>query len=119
MTFEFLSKKIAMADYLLPLASATALAAPSSIVSTGKKPASARILRPSSALVPVKRITSGTLRTSLPLSASTMPSATWSPRVMPPKILMNIAFTRIGGHQLVAVLHQLGLRAAADVQEVG
>jgi len=33
------------------------------------------------------------LRKSSPLSASTIPRATWSPRVMPPKMLMNIALT--------------------------
>ena len=82
-------------------------------------PASSRIWRPSSALVPSRRITIGARRSTRP-SASTMPLATSSPRVMPPKMLMKIAL-----HVLVEVDdlerggHHVGVGAAADVEEVG
>src|SRR5579872_462951 len=59
-----------------PFAAATALAAPSSIVSTEVIPALARISRPSFSLVPVNCTTSGTLRRPSPESASTIPAAT-------------------------------------------
>ena len=49
--------------------------------------------RPSSALVPSRRMTMGASMATR-LSASTMPLATSSPRVMPPKMLMKIDFTR-------------------------
>ena len=48
--------------------------------------------RPCSALVPSRRITIGA-RSSTRRSASTIPLATSSPRVMPPKMLMKIDFT--------------------------
>ena len=62
-------------------------------------PASSRIWRPSSAFVPSRRITIGARRSTRP-SASTMPLATSSPRVMPPKMLMKIDL-----HVLVEVDH--------------
>ena len=55
-------------------------------------PASARISRPCSALVPSRRMTIGA-RNSTRRIASTIPLATSSPRVMPPKMLMKIDFT--------------------------
>ena len=55
-------------------------------------PASRMIWRPSSALVPSRRITIGARR-STAASASTMPLATSSPRVMPPKMLTKIERT--------------------------
>ena len=55
-------------------------------------PASARILRPSSALVPSRRITIGA-RSVTRFTASTIPLATSSPRVIPPKMLMKMLFT--------------------------
>ncbi len=55
-------------------------------------PASSRISRPSSALVPSRRMTIGARRSTRPI-ASTMPLATSSPRVMPPKMLMRIDWT--------------------------
>ena len=54
--------------------------------------ACARIGFASSAFVPTIRTTIGTSRVN-DLRASTMPRATSSPRVMPPKMLMRIAFT--------------------------
>ncbi len=83
-------------------------------------PRRARIARPSSSFVPVRRITSGILRDVVSSSASTIPRATSSPRVMPPKMLMKK--TRRAGvvhDQFVAVAHALGIRAAADVEKVG
>ncbi len=54
--------------------------------------ASARICFASSAFVPTMRTTIGTSRVREP-RASTMPWATSSPRVMPPKMLMRMACT--------------------------
>ena len=51
-----------------------------------------QIARPSSALVPSRRITIGELSFTRP-RASMMPLATSSTRVMPPKMLMKIDFT--------------------------
>ncbi len=101
-------------------ANSTARFAPSSIVSTGVIPASARMRRPSSSFVPVKRMTSGTLRDFVVFSASTMPLATSSPRVMPPKMLMKNTFASVWFiDEFVAVAHAFRVRAAADVEEVG
>src|SRR5437762_2129390 len=74
------------------LAADTALAAASSSESAVISLASARIGFASSALVPTMRTTMGTSRVSV-LRASTMPRATSSPRVMPPKMLMRMALT--------------------------
>ena len=56
------------------------------------KPASSRISSAISSLVPVRRITIGTWMSMRPV-ASTIPLATSSQRVMPPKMLKRIAFT--------------------------
>ena len=49
-----------------------------------------------------------------------MPLATSSPRVMPPKMLMKIDFTRGSLSMIVERLDELvGVGAAADVEEVG
>ena len=79
---------------LLALAAATAFSPASRSVSAGvmSRPESARILRPSSALVPCKRTTSGTSMPSSPAAATT-PSAIRSQRTMPPKMFTRIAFT--------------------------
>ena len=96
MTLVLWSTKIAITAPR-PFASATAARAASSMVGceirrSGGIPASARICRPSSALVPSRRITIGA-RSSTRRTASTMPLATSSPRVMPPKMLMKIERT--------------------------
>src|ERR1041385_2401976 len=57
-----------------------------------EKPAAVRIWTASASFVPVSRITRGTLRESWRV-ASTMPFATSSHRVMPPKMLNRIAVT--------------------------
>src|SRR3954454_334829 len=72
-------------------ASRAASSAAASIVATGTIrgwAASARIRGPSPAFVPSRRTTIGTAASTWP-SASRMPSATTSQRVMPPKMLMN------------------------------
>src|SRR5436853_40993 len=56
-------------------------------------PASARILRPSAAFVPSRRTTIGYFDMSSRSSASRMPRATSSQRVMPPKMLKKIDLT--------------------------
>ena len=81
----------------LSLAIATAARAASSMVGlvvsfASAMPALARISRPCSALVPSRRMTIGA-RNSTRRIASTIPLATSSPRVMPPKMLMKIDFT--------------------------
>ena len=49
-----------------------------------------------------------------------MPLATSSPRVMPPKMLMKMAFTfGVGVDDLEGGRHHVGVGAAADVEEVG
>src|SRR4051794_7851293 len=77
-------------------ASSTARRAPSSIVASGWMfglPASARIFRPSSAFVPSRRTTIGYCDMSRRSSASRIPRATSSQRVMPPKMLKKIDLT--------------------------
>src|SRR5207237_10263106 len=74
------------------LAFATACLTASSMSLRAEKPALVRISMASSSLVPVRRITSGTLSGTRP-AACTMPVATSSPRVMPPKILKRMART--------------------------
>src|SRR3954470_15860191 len=72
-------------------ASRAASSAAASIVATGTIrgcAASVRIRRPSSAFVPSSRTTIGTVASTWP-SASRIPFATTSHRVIPPKMLMN------------------------------
>ena len=57
-----------------------------------EKPAFVRISMASASFVPVRRITSGTLSGNC-LVACTMPFATSSPRVIPPKMLNRMART--------------------------
>ena len=91
----------------------------SSMVSAGCRSVSASSRRPSSSLVPVSRTTMGTLM-SIRLVASMMPLATSSQRVMPPKMLKRMAFTSLSAEDDVQRVDDLlGVRAAADVQEVG
>src|SRR5687768_9041886 len=78
--------------HAVPPAAATAFAAASSSESAVMRFASARIGFASSELVPTMRTTMGTSRVRRE-RASTMPRATSSPRVMPPKMLIRIAFT--------------------------
>src|SRR5262249_41118023 len=78
-------------DYPL-LAAATTFSAASAMlfaVMMGR-PDSARILRPSSSLVPFMRTTSGTLNDTA-FDAATTPSAIVSHFMMPPKMLTRIA----------------------------
>src|SRR5690606_26804824 len=81
-------------------ASSAALSAAASMVSTRCTPgsfASSRILRPSSALLPSSRTTSGRVicspRSSSSLKACTIPLATASHAVTPPKTLTNTLLT--------------------------
>ena len=75
--------------------------------------------RPSSALVPSRRITIGTPISTRPI-AVTMPLATSSPLVMPPKMLMKIDRTLgVVVDHLEGAGHDVGVGAAADVEEVG
>src|SRR5437762_2192595 len=70
---------------------ATACFTASSISVSAGKPACVRIWTASSSLVPVSRMTSGTLSENA-LVAWTMPLATSSHRVMPPKMLNRMAW---------------------------
>ena len=77
-----------------------------------------RSWRPSSSDVPSSRTTIGT-RTSSRSSASRMPRATSSQRVMPPKMLKRIDRTFVSERMhLERGDDLLGLRSAADVEEV-
>ena len=86
--------------------------------------APSRIARPASALLPSSRTTSGLVtaspRCSSRASAWTMPLATASQAVMPPKTLTKTLFTA-GSESTIsspfAITSALG--AAADVEEVG
>src|SRR6266849_2509483 len=83
----------AVAPHVAHRASSTAFFAPSSIVASGWMfglPASARILRPSSAFVPSRRTTIGYFDMSSRSSASRIARATSSQRVIPPKMLKKI-----------------------------
>src|SRR6266850_515267 len=71
----------------------TACFTASSMSASALNPARARIAIPSFSLVPVSRITIGTLSGNS-FVACTMPFATSSPRVMPPKMLNRMTFTR-------------------------
>ncbi len=109
---------------LLPsLASSAALSAAPSMVSTSVTSgwsASSRIRRPSSTLLPSRRTTSGLLASSPRISsACTMPLATASHAVMPPKTLTKTRLDLVVVQDHVeAVGHHLGRGAAADVEEV-
>ena len=124
MTLVFSLTKIAMTVPQFPFASATAARAASNMVGSDRSlsaamPASSRIWRPSSAFVPSRRITIGARRSTRPI-ASTMPFATSSPRVMPPKMLMKIDFdVLVEVDHLERSGHHVGVGAAADVEEVG
>ena len=104
-----------------PPASATTFSAASFMPSATVKlkPDSARILRPSSTLVPSMRTTMGTWMFSS-RAAATTPVASVSQRRMPPKMLISTAFTFLSESRMrKALLHLLGAGAAAHVQEVG
>src|SRR5258708_732535 len=75
-----------------PCASATACLTASSMSDDAVNPLSCRIFMASSSFVPVRRMTSG-MRSGLAFVAVTMPLATSSVRVMPPKMLKRMAFT--------------------------
>src|SRR6185437_6955110 len=75
-----------------PVASATAFFTASSMSVIALNPFSVRIFTAISSLVPVRRMTMGTL-SGFALVAVTIPFATSSVRVMPPKMLNRIAFT--------------------------
>src|SRR6185295_2739374 len=75
-----------------PFASATAFCTASSMSDDAEKPLSWRIFIAICSFVPVRRMTSGTF-SGFCLVAVTMPLATSSVRVMPPKMLNKIAFT--------------------------
>src|SRR5213593_4825124 len=84
----------AAAGLLVPAAaSSTILRAAALAPASGGIPASFSNCRPSSSRVPVIRTTSGSLRFKSRV-ASMIPCATSSPRVMPPKMLIRIPFTR-------------------------
>src|SRR5205814_1578907 len=75
-----------------PFASCTAFCTASSMSDDAENPFSCKIFIAISSLVPVSRMTIGTL-SGFCLVAVTMPFATSSVRVMPPKMLNRIAFT--------------------------
>src|SRR6202008_1469935 len=75
-----------------PVARATAFLTASSMSVIADNPLSLRIFTAISSLVPVSRMTSGTL-SGFCLIAVTIPFATSSVRVMPPKMLNRIVFT--------------------------
>src|SRR5262249_55327211 len=83
------------------LASATTFSAASAMPSATVKlnPDSSRILRPNSTLVPSIRITIGTPIFKSRAAAST-PVAKTSQRRMPPKILINTAFTDLSDNRI-------------------
>src|SRR5207247_4834881 len=74
-------------------AHATACFTASSMSASALNPARSRIAIPSFSFVPVSRITIGTLSGNS-FVACTMPLATSSPRVIPPKMLKRMTFTR-------------------------
>src|SRR5262249_2076181 len=78
-----------------PFAKATAFRAPSPMSSAivSRRPDSASMRLPSSTFVPSARSTTGSVSPSV-RTAAMMPSARRSTRRMPPKTLMNTAFTR-------------------------
>ena len=77
-----------------------------------------RIFIAISSFVPVRRMTIGTL-SGFCFVAVTMPFATSSVRVMPPKMLNRIDLhARVGGDDAERVDDLLGIRRAADVEEV-
>src|SRR5206468_2222766 len=80
------------AHVAFPLDRATACFTASSMSVNAENPARSRIAMPSRSFVPVSRMTIGTLSGNS-FVASTMPLATSSPRVMPPKMLKRIALT--------------------------
>src|SRR5690606_38721055 len=75
-----------------PVASCTAFCTALSMSVIAEKPLLSRICTAISSLVPVSRITIGPLR-GFDFVAVTIPLATSSVRVMPPKMLKRIAFT--------------------------
>src|SRR5512146_1258580 len=77
---------------LPPFANSTAFFTASSMSDDAEKPCSARIFSAMSTFVPVSRITIGTVSGFCDV-AVTMPLATSSVRVIPPKMLNRIAFT--------------------------
>src|SRR6476660_3991366 len=85
---------LALAGSCAALQASTALRAASAKVSAviSSSPLPARILRPSSTLVPASRTTSGTF-TSTVWQACTTPLATQSQRLMPAKMFTSTAFT--------------------------
>src|SRR5262249_58892226 len=85
---------VALVGSCAALQASTALLAASAKVSAviSSSPLSARILRPSSTLVPASRTTSGTF-TSTVWQACTTPLATQSQRLMPAKKLTSTALT--------------------------
>ena len=102
-----------------PFASATAFFTASSMSDDAVKPFSCRIFTAISSFVPVSRMTIGTL-SGFCFVAVTMPFATSSVRVMPPKMLNRIDLhARIGGDDAERVDDLLRIRRAADVEEVG
>src|SRR5712691_10516312 len=75
------------------LVSSTIFCAASHALTPGSMPAWRRIARPSSSRVPLRRTTSGSFICNRS-RAVTMPFATSSPRVMPPKTLISTPLTR-------------------------
>src|ERR1700712_894950 len=83
-----------------------------------EKPLSCRIFIAISSLVPVSRMTIGTL-SGFCFVAVTMPFATSSVRVMPPKMLNRIAFTFGSDVMILSALTTFsGFGRPADVEEV-
>src|SRR5207245_5857916 len=92
--------------------SATMVRAASVAVAAGTIPAASRMRRPSSSLVPVMRTTSGLVMRSSSRAATT-PRATSSPRVMPPKMLMNTPRTLGSSSTISSALRTLSAPATS------
>src|SRR5690606_21654393 len=86
----------------LPSAALTTCTAASVRLDAGMmlRPLSASTLAPSSALLPSRRTTTGTL-TSTSFTAPMMPSAIMSQRTMPPKMFTNTAFTLLSERMIL------------------
>src|SRR5690554_459289 len=89
------------AHYLPPAALTTCSAASARLVAAMMfRPLSARTLVPSSALLPSRRTTTGTL-TPTSLTAPMMPSAIMSQRTIPPKMLTRTACTALSDRMIL------------------
>src|SRR4029079_14216741 len=100
-------------------ASCTAFCTASSMSDDAENPFSCKIFIAISSLVPVSRMTIGTL-SGFCFVAVTMPFATSSVRVMPPKMLNRIAFTLASAVMILSALTTFsGLHDPPMLQKFG